>query len=447
MVALPLSLRLVRRGRPTPLLRRPTMLVRRCTLACLIVLLALVAVPAGEKAPAAKGFFIKDGDTVVMIGDSITEQHLYSNYVEMWTVSRFPAWKLTFRNVGIGGDTSPGGNGRFKRDVLAYKPTVLTVDFGMNDGGYRPFDEGRFANYMKGLHGIADQAKAAGIRVAWITPQPVEHNPNNAKAEAYNETLERFSDGVKEIAEKNGGIFVDQFHPYWAVIHKAREKGEKGRITGGDAVHPGPPGQSLMAASILKGLGFPPLVSRVEISSKQVGQAGVGTHNCEISELEGNQEGGVHTTLSFKRLDKALPFFPEDAKGILKWAPLLEEMNQYGLTVKGLKPGRYEIRLGGTKVAERSAAELAKGVNLASEVLTAGPVADQVRKVWKAVQDKNRYFHDQIFRGVVLNGKLQGEQREALYAERTKRMPELDAAVREALAMRPYPVEILPLAK
>ena len=28
--------------------------------------------------------FLHDGDIVVMIGDSITEQHLYSNYVEMW---------------------------------------------------------------------------------------------------------------------------------------------------------------------------------------------------------------------------------------------------------------------------------------------------------------------------------------------------------------------------
>ena len=43
------------------------------------------------------------------MGDSITEQHLYSNYVEMWTVSRFPQWKLTFRNAGIGGDRSVGG--------------------------------------------------------------------------------------------------------------------------------------------------------------------------------------------------------------------------------------------------------------------------------------------------------------------------------------------------
>src|SRR5205823_14424460 len=135
--------------------------------------LSLLLLPTVAASARAQEFFFKDGDIVVQMGDSITEQLLYSRYVETWTVTRFPAWKLTFRNVGIGGDTSPGGNGRFKRDVLAYKPTVLTVDFGMNDGGYRPFDQDRFDRYLKGLQGMADQAKAAGIRVAWITPQPV----------------------------------------------------------------------------------------------------------------------------------------------------------------------------------------------------------------------------------------------------------------------------------
>src|SRR6202047_1976104 len=101
------------------------------------VAVLVVAVPPSS----AEEFFFKDGDVVVMIGDSITEQHLYSNYVEMWTVTRFPAWKLTFRNTGIGGDRSPGGNGRFKRDVLRYNPTAMTVDFGMNDGGYGGFKD------------------------------------------------------------------------------------------------------------------------------------------------------------------------------------------------------------------------------------------------------------------------------------------------------------------
>ena len=38
----------------------------------------------------AEEFFFKNGDRVVMMGDSITEQHLYSNYVEMWTVTPLP---------------------------------------------------------------------------------------------------------------------------------------------------------------------------------------------------------------------------------------------------------------------------------------------------------------------------------------------------------------------
>jgi lysophospholipase L1-like esterase len=422
------------------------MLVRRTGLVCLALLVSLAALPTGAQSPAAKKFFIKDGDTVVMIGDSITEQHLYSNYVEMWTVSRFPAWKLTFRNVGIGGDTSPGGNARFKRDVLAYKPTVMTVDFGMNDGGYRPFNQGLFDRYMKGLQGMADQAKAAGIRVAWITPQPIEHKPGGN--ESYNQTLEKFSEGVKEIAQKNGGLFVDQFHPYWAVIGKARQAGEMGRITAGDAVHPGPPGQTLMAASILKGLSFPRLVSRAEIMLTKTGLPGTRGENCKVSELGGKQPGGgAPNQVRFMRQDNALPFFPPGAESILKWAPLLEEMNNYGLKVTGLKEGRYEIRLGGKNIAEHSDAELAKGVNLAKAALKAGPVADQVKRVWKAVTDKNRYFHDQVFRGVVLAGKLDPNERQRLYEERMKRMPELDAAVREALVMRPYDVEIVSVAR
>src|SRR6188508_195718 len=87
----------------------------------------------GAPFAAAQDFFFKKDDVVVMMGDSITEQRLYSNYVETWSQTRFPQHNLVFRNVGIGGDTSGGGNGRFKRDVLTHKATVLTVDFGMND--------------------------------------------------------------------------------------------------------------------------------------------------------------------------------------------------------------------------------------------------------------------------------------------------------------------------
>jgi lysophospholipase L1-like esterase len=401
---------------------------------------ALIAVLALASLARAEEFFFKDGDRIVIMGDSITEQHLYSNYVEMWTVARFPSWNITFRNVGIGGDRSTGGNQRFKRDVLASKPTALTVDFGMNDGG---------------LQGIADQAKA-GIRVAWITPQPLDTGDQGPSAlTGYNLTLEKYSAGVQTIVEKNGGLFVDQFHPYLAVLDKARARAPKyDRITGGDAVHPGPAGQALMAYAILKGMHFPTRVSAVEIDLAASDR--VKTVNCQVTGLV-RAGDGIH----FQRQDAALPFFPEEAKAILKWTPILEELNAYTLKVSGLKPGKYEVRLGGKKIAEYSAEELAKEVNLGEGALRAGPVAEQVKAVRAAIEAKNKFHHDRIFRGVVLaqagplpdwldiklTAKEIEAQRQAAFTERMARMPELDAAVRKALEIKPHTVEIQPTEK
>lgn len=412
-----------------------------------LVLLAGLVLACLAPAASAQSFFLKKGDVVVVMGDSITEQRLYSNYFEIWSQTRFPDYNLVFRNVGIGGDRSTGGNSRFPRDVLAYKPTVLTVDFGMNDGGYKPFGEATFGPYMKGLQGIADQAKAAGIRVAWITPQPTERRDPGNQLAGYNETLQKFSEGVGTIAKKYDGLFVDQFTPYLKVMNKARESDPKILVTGGDAVHPGPAGQAVMAASILQGMNFPREVSTVSIDAAGKTE----TKNCKVSDLD--TKGGIR----FQRHDNALPFFPEPAKSILKWAPLLEDMNHYGLQVKGLPSGKHQVKLGGKVAAEYTAEELAQGVNLAGPALAVGPVADQVKEIAKAVNDKTTYFHSQIYRGLVLANVSKSpefkdvapadvqKRKDALIQERMTKMPEYDAAIRKSLEMKPHLVEIVPV--
>lgn len=413
--------------------------------------LLLLTVSCGPASAGAADFFFKDGDVVVMIGDSITEQHLYSNYVEMWTVTRFPAWKLTFRNVGIGGDRSVGGNSRFERDVLQYKPTAMTVDFGMNDGGYRAFGDDTFKPYMDGLQGMATKAAAAKIRVAWVTPQPLDNGDQGPTAlTGYNQTLEKFSEGVKTIAEKNAGLFVDQFHPYLAVLDHARSKGPKyDRITAGDAVHPGPPGQALMAASILKGLSFPRLVSSAVINA-ETGKV-ESAQNCTIDTVT-RKDGG----LSFSRLDSALPFFPAEASGILASAPILDELNDYSLKVTGLPSGKYELRSGGKKIAELTSEQLAAGTNLAAAALAEGPIADQVKGVKAAVENKNRFHHDQIFRGIVLSnvpdwvyGAVSRQDletaRKAAIEERLAKLAPLDAEVARTLQMKANVFELVPM--
>jgi hypothetical protein len=42
----------------------------------------------------------KSGDRVVFLGDSITEQNLYTRYVEQYLLCRYPGLKLAFFNAG-----------------------------------------------------------------------------------------------------------------------------------------------------------------------------------------------------------------------------------------------------------------------------------------------------------------------------------------------------------
>ena len=408
--------------------------------------LLLTALPC-----TAADFFLKNGDKVVMTGDSITEQHLYSTYVEAWALTRFPAWDLKFFNVGIGGDNATWGGERFKRDVVGCGATALTVNFGMNDcgGPGSHFNENRYKEFMTSLQKIADQVKAANLRVAWCTTTPAEVMDEGPSVLPYILNLEKFSGAVKELAAANGNaLFIDQFHPFVAAIDKARAVNPKNRIGGGDVVHPGPPGQALMAAEVLKGMSFPTLVAAVEIDAAT--RKIVESRNCVIAGLTVAPDGNI----AFQQKDNALPFFPEgDAKNILPWVPILEQMNDYHLKVTGLKPGQYEVRLGGVKVAVYSATELSAGVNLAAAGLAGGPIADQVKAVAAAISAKNSYFHDHIFCGVLRAGgvpefmEIPPEQVEAkrleVFNKRMEKMPELFEAIRKTLVMQAHQVEIM----
>jgi lysophospholipase L1-like esterase len=397
----------------------------------------LTSALAADRADAASApFFFQDGDRVVMIGDSITEQHLHSNYVESFTLSRFPRWTLAFRNAGIGGDTSQGGANRTGRDILSFNPTALTVEFGMNDAGYQPAaDPARLERYTSGLQRILDQVMPKRVRVAVLSSSPVEKKEDGRAIDGYNQTLETFEIQAGLVAARNRARFVDQLHPHLAVLQKARDADPANRINGGDAVHPGPPGQLLMAWAILKGLHGPRVVSEVEIDADRA----------RVTRREGCLVTGVRKSrggIRFTRADDALPWWiPEDARSILKWAPqIVDDLNRYTVKIAGLPEGAYDLRIDGEKVASVTAGELAAGYNMA--LLTAGPIAKQSRAVNDAVFFKNRYYHDQIFRGVTLNGKVPDADKPAMIAERMNGMPPLEQAIKDALVLRPHQFEL-----
>jgi hypothetical protein len=112
--------------------------------------------------------------------------------------------------------------------------------------------------------------------------------------------------------------------------------------------------------------------------------------------------------------------------------------------------------VGGKKIAELTAAQLAAGANLASGVLSEGPVADQAKAVRTAVEAKNRFHHDMIFRGVVLSNvpewvysvvpreELEARKK-AIIEERLAKVPALDAEVAKTLVMKANTFDIVPV--
>src|ERR1035437_5446153 len=258
----------------------------------------------------AADFFIHDGDRVVFLGDSITEQRLYTTYIEAYALTRHPQWQLLFRNVGWGGDTAwlrqrsltdegqlfaadevtqqrmvdeAVGRG-LGRDVLPLKPTAVTVDFGMNDHYYQAFRADIFGAYVRSQAEIAKVLKANGVRVALLTSQPIEDKRPDPDQDVRNQSLRKFSDGLKDVAAKAGATFGDQFDPYMAIMLRERAANPTAVIGGGDAIHPGPIGHMIMAWAILKELGAPALVSRAEIDDAT--RAVIAADACRIQNLK-----------------------------------------------------------------------------------------------------------------------------------------------------------------
>jgi lysophospholipase L1-like esterase len=357
----------------------------------LIAALALLLSVGGRSAEPAGEFFFRPGDRVVFLGDSITEQYQYSTYIELYLTTRFPNWHLNFLNAGIGGDTATGGARRFAEHVLAEKPTALTIDFGMNDGGYGPLHTDAQANYVRNTEAMLEAAQKAGVRVALISPNAVDPRGRD-HFKLYLETQKQFYAPLRELGEKYHVPFVDQYAVTRAVLEQVQADGASSVQPFPDGVHTSPAGGLLMAHTILTGLHAPGLVSDLHV---QAATGDAKPKACRVEKLQATPE-----RVAFVRTDEALPMPVQ--KGwlpILPYVDRLRDLNWYGLKVTGLRPGKYTLAIDGSRVGSFSAERLAEGLNLGN--LTAGPIHEQGQKVLDAINAKNNLVHDR-FRGVVM---------------------------------------------
>ncbi|MDP8979621.1 MAG: SGNH/GDSL hydrolase family protein [Acidobacteriota bacterium] len=342
---------------------------------------------------AQSDFYLKDGDTVVFYGDSITEQRLYTVFTEAYVLTRFPRLHVSFVHSGWGGDRVTGGGGgpidlRLKRDVLAYQPTVMTIMLGMNDARYTAFDPATYQTFSNGYDNIIKTVKTAlpNIRITAIQPSPYDDVTRPPTfAGGYNAVLVRYGDYVRELAQREKLRTADLNTGVVAALKTANQNDHDQALQIiPDRIHPAAGGHMLMAEALLKSWNAPAIVAAVEINAAT--GAVTRSENTRVAEV--NTRDGV----SWIETDQALPM-PVDWNNAVtslavRSSDFVDALDQEPLTITGLPPGNYTLRIDGDPVGTFTADQLSASVNLAP---LATPMSAQALEVLQLT-----YYHNHL---------------------------------------------------
>ena len=345
------------------------------------------------KAPDTGQLLLKKGDRLAICGDSITEQKMYSRAMETYLTVCVPDLGVTVRQYGWGGETAPGFLKRMTNDCLRFKPTIATTCYGMNDHGYRAYEESIGQKYRVNQTAIVGAFKAHGARVVLGSPGCVGLNKNwdAASVESKNLNLCTLRNIDIEIAQKSGVAFADVFWPMLTAGYTAQQKyGADYAIAGKDGVHPGWAGSFVMAYAFLKALGLDGEIGTVTFDA--------GSQRATVSkghELIGISDGALQIKST------RYPFCAtgdgskdNSIRSAMTLVPFNQELNRFVLVVNNGPAASYRVAWG-DEAKSYSASQLAKGVNLADEFVT-NPFSAAFDKVDKAVAAKQEYETRQI---------------------------------------------------
>ena len=334
----------------------------------------------------------KSGDIVCFLGDSITKGGQSSAFLSLFYATRFPDRAIRFYNCGVGGDRAAAimdvAAYRLKADVLAHKPTVVSVMLGMNDVNLRSYEppatpaldaekQAALDTYAEAMPRIFKTLQDGGARLILCRPSIFEENakyPNAEKLQhatcaGVNAAIGKCADLATGWSRKYHTGLVNYYDVMNAINNREQAKDPAFSIVGHGVswpewIHPGAVGHFVMMYAYLKAQGIPADVAKIAVDAGSV-RAGE-LVNCSVEHLQA-VNGGVE----FDCLEHSLPMVPPKAAlDALKLVPFTEELNREVLTVHGLGRGRYECKIDGSSVGVFSSDELRAGVNLSENALT-----------------------------------------------------------------------------
>ncbi|MGA2540204.1 MAG: SGNH/GDSL hydrolase family protein [Verrucomicrobiota bacterium] len=350
-------------------------------------------------APLPGPLLLQTGDRLAIVGDSITEQKMYSRIMETYLTVCVPQLKITVRQVGWSGETAEGFRKRMESDCLRFKPTVATFAYGMNDSKYRPYDDLNGQWYASNYTAIVRAFKAAGARVVLGSPGSLgtlnkARNAGGGTLDERNLNLCAMRDLDIRAAQSEGVRFADVFWPMLQAAYEGENRygtaDKPFALPGPDGLHPNWAGHLVMARCFLRALGLDGDIGTFTVDLKG-GHAEVTAGH----KLESFANGELTiTSTRYPFCDGGATNATSAIRGGMSLVPFNQELNRLMLVVKNIGTPRCQVIWGGvtnTCLAD----QLAAGINLADD-FAVNPFSQAFQNVDKAVAAKQAYETRQI---------------------------------------------------
>lgn len=219
------------------------------------VILAMAAIVISGASASAQ---LKDGDTIVFLGDSITQQGAGPNgYVTLFREAiekSRPDSGIKVIGAGVGGHKVPNLEARLDKDVLAHKPNVVVIYIGINDVWHSTSGQGtEIGLYESGLRSLVNRCTEAGARVILATPSVI--NEKHDGSNPLDKMLDEYSAVSRKVAMETGATLLDLRAAFVSNLKEYNTANEPTGILTGDGVHLNDAGNRFVAVRMLEAAG------------------------------------------------------------------------------------------------------------------------------------------------------------------------------------------------
>lgn len=210
-------------------------------------------------APKEGTFALGDGDVVVFYGGTITLERTqkgfqpkYPSFVESFVRAQYPRLRVEFYNRAKEEDRAIPASRRLAKDVLALKPSVAVLCFGMPEARQSAQEPDATKEFAEAMVAMTGRLKEANCRV-WLLSPPCVDEDRFAALRRFktNQRLKPHVDALKKIASEEKVGFIDWYSVSLSLLAGQQERHSKFQISE-DGVQPTPMGHSVAAVALLR---------------------------------------------------------------------------------------------------------------------------------------------------------------------------------------------------